>query len=121
MATKGIIAATRDTAIRGLTASGQSLASLLGLEPPNLNLLYRDYDYLQAEQLKELAAFNERVLQAIEGLMMPSVNEPEIPLIGDMTVAQLKQYAADNGIDLGEVTRKEDIKAVILMAQGAGV
>ncbi|WP_028988037.1 hypothetical protein [Thermicanus aegyptius] len=36
----------------------------------------------------------------------------------DMTVAELKQYAADNGIDLGGATKKGDILAVIFATKG---
>ena len=35
-----------------------------------------------------------------------------------MTVAELKTYAADNGIDLGDATRKDDIRAAIDLAKG---
>lgn len=37
--------------------------------------------------------------------------------IEDMTVAELKAYAASAGIDLGEAAKKPDILAIILEAQ----
>lgn len=37
----------------------------------------------------------------------------ESKAIDEMTVAELKQYATDNGIDLGDATKKADILAII--------
>ncbi len=44
----------------------------------------------------------------------------EIKTIDEMTVAELKQYAAENGIDLGTATKKSDILATIQAAQNDG-
>lgn len=35
-----------------------------------------------------------------------------------MTVAELREYAAQHGIDLGEATKKDDILAMIIAAEG---
>jgi hypothetical protein len=37
--------------------------------------------------------------------------------IEDMTLPELKKHAKDNGIDLGEATKKEDVLAKIVAAQ----
>lgn len=36
--------------------------------------------------------------------------------LDDMTAAQLKAYAEENGIDLGDATKKDDIRAAIQLA-----
>jgi 3'-phosphoadenosine 5'-phosphosulfate sulfotransferase (PAPS reductase)/FAD synthetase len=43
----------------------------------------------------------------------------EIKPIDKMTVEELKQYAAENRIDLGATTKKADILAVIAAHKGA--
>lgn len=45
-------------------------------------------------------------------LIMNAVTEKTDDLSG-MTVAQLKQYAAEKGIDLGDASKKEEILAVL--------
>jgi hypothetical protein len=45
-----------------------------------------------------------------------SATEPTVS-IDDMTVPQLKEYAALNKIDLGDATKKEDILAAIKAAE----
>lgn len=44
------------------------------------------------------------------------IDEPEKPL-EKRSPAELKKYAADKGIDLGEATKKEDILAAIAAAE----
>lgn len=66
MATKGHIAATRDQAINALHTSSKQLAAALDLEPPDLFLFYRDPAYQQAEQLRAIADFNEKVVKALK-------------------------------------------------------
>lgn len=39
--------------------------------------------------------------------------------LGDMTVAQLKSYAADNGLDVGDATKKADLLTAIADAEKA--
>lgn len=65
MASKGHIGAKRDTAVAALIESGQAIADLLGIDAPQLNFFYRDREYQQAEELKTLAAFNQRVYEAL--------------------------------------------------------
>ena len=43
--------------------------------------------------------------------------EPVVKTIDDMTVQELKAYAEENGIDLGDASKKEDILAVIKAQQ----
>ncbi|MBQ8826672.1 MAG: hypothetical protein IJ007_06230 [Oscillospiraceae bacterium] len=40
-------------------------------------------------------------------------NPSAVPAIEKMTVAQLKEYAAENDIDLGTAEKKADILAII--------
>lgn len=48
-------------------------------------------------------------------------DQEEIAILDGMTVAQLKAYAKENGIDLGEAKKKADILAVIKNAKGQDV
>jgi hypothetical protein len=45
-----------------------------------------------------------------------SVVDDTDPLAGLTTIAQLKVYADENGIDLGDATKKDDIRAAIHLA-----
>jgi len=65
LATKLSIAITRETAIASLIETCGNIASLLGVEPPDLSMEFRDLDLQQAEQLKSLAAFNQNVIEAL--------------------------------------------------------
>jgi hypothetical protein len=75
MAAKGHIARVRDTAIVSLKESGMAIAQRLNIDPPELDMFYRDYELLQAEELKALADFNRRVESALAALPM-SENVP---------------------------------------------
>lgn len=44
-------------------------------------------------------------------------SESELKHVDDMTVAELKAFAVQAGIDLGEATKKDDILAAIKAAQ----
>lgn len=44
----------------------------------------------------------------------------EAPQISDMKLPELKAYAKENGIELGEASKREDVLAVILRAGEAG-
>lgn len=44
------------------------------------------------------------------------VAEDEAPAIDKMTVAELKEFAEANGIDLGDATKKDDILSAIELA-----
>lgn len=59
------------------------------------------------------------------GLIFPAVDIPEIECITDengdicldkMTVAQLRIFAKDNGIDIGSAAKKDDIIQAIVAA-----
>lgn len=67
MATKESIAITRELAIKALKESGEVIAQKLGIALPEFTY-YRDKDLQQAEELKTLAAFNQSVLEALEGM-----------------------------------------------------
>ena len=49
----------------------------------------------------------------VEPLEKPKAEKP----LEKRTVDELRQYAADNNVDLGEATKKEDILAAIAAAQ----
>lgn len=63
----------------------------------------------------------------VPGLIRDEViAEDTIPLepekektVQEMNLAELKKHAKDNGIDLGDTTKKEDVLAKILAAQAA--
>lgn len=82
MATKGHIAFIRETAIAELIETGRAAAALFDIDPPKLDFHYRDSDYLQAEQLRVIAAFNQQVYAAAVRLMAP---EPGEKVRGDET------------------------------------
>ena len=48
-----------------------------------------------------------------EAPKQPEEENQEAPDLESMTIAQLKAYAEDKGIDLGEATKKAEILAVI--------
>ncbi|AGR47454.1 hypothetical protein ABOUO_8 [Brevibacillus phage Abouo] len=76
-------------------------------------------------RMGEVFDIEEGHLKDIENLVVPQISEesqePEVfPLerieektIDKMTVAELKEYAIQHDIDLGEATKKDDILAVI--------
>lgn len=66
MATKESIAIRRQLAIESLKQTGMRISTLLGIEAPGLDHFYRDKDLHQAEDIKALAEFNERVIRALE-------------------------------------------------------
>lgn len=49
----------------------------------------------------------------------PKVHDEATDPFAAFTVEQLRTYAADNGIDLGDATKKDDIKAAILAGAAA--
>ena len=66
MATTVSIAQTRDFAVASLKESSQEIAAALHIEPPDMSFFFRDKDYQQAEELKELAAFHLRIQTALK-------------------------------------------------------
>lgn len=55
--------------------------------------------------------------EVLEELESDNSQEDDETDIHQMKVPQLKDYAAKNGIDLGEATKKEDILMVIVEAE----
>lgn len=55
-------------------------------------------------------------LRDVEGVEEVADDEPAEKPLEKRTAAELKKYAADNSIDLGEATKKEDILAAIAAA-----
>lgn len=51
------------------------------------------------------------------GLITGEEEQSGPKVLEDLNVAELKKYAKDNEIDLGEATKKDDILAVIQEAQ----
>lgn len=66
MASAGHIAKERDLAIRALKETGRTIAALLEIDPPMLEFFYRDRDLQQAEELKAVAAFHQRIISVLE-------------------------------------------------------
>lgn len=58
-----------------------------------------------------------RVQAALEVAKKQQDETPEVKPIDKMTIAELKIYAEQNVIDLGEAKKKDDILAVIQAAQ----
>jgi hypothetical protein len=71
----------------------------------------KDVDASYLNHLEVKAAIKKGHLSVIEG------GETEDPkAVEDMTVAELKAYATENNIDLGDATKKDDILAAIQKA-----
>ncbi len=70
-----------------------------------------DKSYMDHPEVK--AAIEKGHLTVIEG----GDAESEPKSLVDMTVAELKAYAADKGIDLGGATKKEEVLAAIQKAE----
>lgn len=74
-------------------------------------------------RMGEVFDIEEGHLKDIENLVVPQISEesqePEVEekSIDKMTVAELKEYANQHEIDLGEATKKDDILAVIKGAE----
>lgn len=66
MATKASIAKTREDAIQSLKKSCSVIAGQLGVIPPDFSFTFRDWDYQQAEELRVLAEFHNRLLEALQ-------------------------------------------------------
>ncbi|MGG1444346.1 hypothetical protein ABE354_20265 [Brevibacillus laterosporus] len=73
-------------------------------------------------RMGEVFDIEEGHLRDIENLVVPQISEElqeseiyplEEKSIDKMTVAELKEYAIQHEIDLGEATKKDDILAVI--------
>jgi len=70
-----------------------------------------------------LAAFNRQRRLAAEQAakeaeaQAKAKDSEEPKALADMTVPELKAYAKENAIDLGEATRKADVLAVIQAAE----
>lgn len=56
---------------------------------------------------------NDRVPYYVERGFAPPPDAPPAPNLADLTVAELRQYALENGIDLGPATKKADILAAL--------
>lgn len=87
---------------------------------PDIDLADVEYDSIE----DALSDVPEAVEQAVEAGEVEFPSEPELvedqveiaPDFDSMTVAQLKVYAADSGIDLGGATKKAEIIAVLKSA-----
>lgn len=65
MATKAAVAIVRERAIKSLKETSTTLAETLGIDAPDLDIYFKDKDLLEAETLKVIAEFNDRVLTAL--------------------------------------------------------
>lgn len=71
----------------------------------------KEVDAAQLEHFEVKEAIKKGHLTVVEG---GKTEDPKA--VEDMTVAELKAYAAENNIDLGEATKKDDILAAIQKA-----
>lgn len=84
-----------------------------GVEHSSTPTLYTD-EHFTKEQLAALKAEPMLIVQEVE-------DEPEgvkEKTLDKMTVPELKAYAAEHQIDLGDATKREDILAAIATAEG---
>lgn len=73
MATKASIAITLENAIESLKVSSAAISKALQIESPDLDIYFHDKDLQHAEQLKALAAFDERVQVALSSETAPAM------------------------------------------------
>lgn len=105
MATVVAIAKTREQAIKRLTEATARIAELLNIEAGEFPTHNRDASYLQAQQLKVVADFLERVVT----VLTPEVEED----LDSLTNTELKALAEERGIDLtGKRKKDEFIEAI---------
>lgn len=60
---------------------------------------------------------DEAVAEKLKGMGYEVTGEADVKPIEDMKVDELKAYAAENNIDLGEATKKADILKIIQEAE----
>lgn len=89
------------------------------LEPQNANtrvILSTRHEFRVHETIDEILELSEHVLKA------KAEPEPEagveIPALDDMTISQLKDFAAERGIDVSGATRRDDYIEIIEAALG---
>ena len=75
---------------------------------PGTEAVEVDASYQEHPEIKE--AIKAGHLRLVE-------DAPAVKTVDEMTAAELKQYADDNGIDLGEAKTKPEILAAIKAAQ----
>lgn len=75
----------------------------------NIPVRYNKTTYTEGEEFE----IKDEHIAGIESFVEVIVGKS----IEDMTVAELKAYAASAGVDLGEAAKKPDILAIILNAQ----
>lgn len=67
--------------------------------------------------VKEIETDNADFAESYKGKEGYTVEEAAEPELDSLNVAQLKKYAKDHGIDLGEATKKEPILELIKAAE----
>lgn len=66
---------------------------------------------------RELYRWRDAIYEALDAPEAEAETEPEAEGIGTLTIAELRAFAEENGIDLGDAKRKGDIIAAIELAQ----
>lgn len=89
---------------------GELSAGLVAARAGNLSPLRVALD------ARELYRWTDAIYEALDAQDEPT-SEPQAEGIETRTIAELRQFAADNGIDLGDAKRKGDILAAIELAQ----
>ena len=78
----------------------------------------KDIDMTRDELVGTYPALNEMLDDGTLAIISHEQAEAAVDTLNAKTVEQLKAYAAEHGIDIGTVTKKSDIIAVIEAARG---
>lgn len=126
MATKGAIARMKGQAINRMAQAMTTIAADLGVEALDLaTIRHHDPAYQEAKRLKALAEWTDQVQMALLGAQPETRSDPgdrrrlerlACILADDLTnrtKAEMVAFAAQNGIELDESLRKDELAAVI--------
>ena len=109
MASKLAIALQKSAALDRLTAAMDHLVDSIGVDRPDIPSGGRDSDLLSAQQMEAIAAWAERIVEVVG----QSSKAGDTPDFLAMTIAELRAYAAEREIDLGDARKKLDIVETI--------
>jgi nucleotide-binding universal stress UspA family protein len=116
MATVEAIAKMEDQAFASMLHSMTRLAAAVDVAPVDVQAIYfSDPAYQRAQQLLALADWLHQVTDAVAGPEQPADGEPaaDLPFLETLTVKELRAYAEEHGIELGDASKKADLIAAI--------
>jgi hypothetical protein len=117
MATLEAIAKMQDQAFASMLYSMNRLAAVVEVKPVDVQAIYYpDPAYQRAEQLKALAGWLSQVTEAIASPEQAAELEPlegEPSVLESRSVKELRAYAEEHGIDLGDAKKKAELIAVL--------